>query len=223
MKRNKETITDVEVFYCLAPHFLATNSGFQYAILGFRSTTVLEHVMVTLQFNQILPSQKMPVLAKNHVAAIPSRAKAFCHPFKAAKNEGVYFFPPLNFEFKLTDEQFLLHTKTTSGDYRTNTVTKASNENQFILLSDIEPEQSDSCLKVCRERIANDNQLPDFIDVDKPICQAVGYPGVIEQLHNIPMAQIEDKWFLQPLRWHVYDPNYGLKAGKYQRMIKKAP
>lgn len=80
--------------------------------------------MTTLQFNQILPSQKMPVLAKEHTADIPKRAKAFCYPFKVAKNEGVYFFPPLDFEFKLTDEQFLLRAKTTYGEYKTVTITR---------------------------------------------------------------------------------------------------
>ncbi|NQZ11690.1 MAG: hypothetical protein HRT35_31450 [Algicola sp.] len=266
--------------------------------------------MTTLQFNQILPSQKMPVLAKAYAADIPNRAKAFCYPFKAAKNAGVYFFPPLDFEFKLTDQQFLLRAKTTDGEYKTVTITEScgNGENHFILLSDIAPSQSEKCLKTYRARVNKDSEVPDFIDVDnfgfyeilinvlveeapfgvfiqlwlggvvttnpgtplwfkqatniqmdpgyqcldaivdvshwqgwlaivlkptrkdewvsvdanQPVCQAVGYPGAIEQLQNIPMAQVTDKLFSAPLHWHVYDCDYGMKPGKYQRTIKKA-
>lgn len=60
------------------------------------------------------------------------------------------------------------------------------------------------------------------IDANQPICQAVGYPGIIEQLQNRPMAQVIDELFWVHLHWHVYDPTYGIKPGKYQRTIKKA-
>jgi hypothetical protein len=60
------------------------------------------------------------------------------------------------------------------------------------------------------------------IDANQPICQAVGYPGIIEQLQNSPMGQVTDEPFWAPLHWHIYDPTYGIKPVKYQRAIKKA-
>jgi hypothetical protein len=266
--------------------------------------------MTTLQFNQILPSQKMPILSKDYVTALPKRAKAFCYPFKAAKNEGVYCFSPLDFAFKLTDEQFLLRATTTNGEDKTITIdaSTVSTTNQYILISDIDPEQSSQNLKTYRARIpkeivpdtinadnygfyevllnvlveeepfgvfiqlwlggvvttdpgtplwikqaANVNMDPGYqcldavvdvsawqgwlaivlkptrkdqwveVNTTEPVCQMLAYPGNISQLDTIPMAQVSDQLFLEPLRWHSFDANYAVKPGKYQRMINKAP
>ncbi len=270
--------------------------------------------MATLHFNQILPSQKMPQLAKDYVtssAKLPKRAKAFCYPFKAAANQGAYFFSPLDFEFKLNDEQFLLRAKQDNGEYKTieiNSSDAPTTSNQFILLSDISPQRSDQCLAAYRERLA-DVTLPDFInrdnfgfyeillnviveeapfgvflqlwlggvvttdpggevwikqaanvqvdpgyttldalidverwqgwlaivlkptrknewvsvDSEQPVCQLLGYDNPIEAINTIPMAQISDELFCAPLKWHVFDPNYAAKPGKYQRLMRLQP
>lgn len=266
----------------------------------------------TLQFHQILPLQKMPVLSKKLgkelEVQMPQRAKAFCHPFKAATSEGVYCFSPLDFDFKLDGQQFLLRAKKDDGSYKTIEINPdtATDGNHFVLLSDISPEHSDRCLALYRQRIAK-APVPEHIDIDnfgfyevllnvlveeepfgvflqlwlggvvttdpatpiwvkqaanvqmdpgftcldavidvgrwqgwlaivlkptrqgewvsinseQPVCQLLGYPQPIEQLQTIAMAQVSDEIFSAPLQWHIYDSNYGLKPGKYQRMIKR--
>lgn len=268
--------------------------------------------MTCLQFNQILPLQKMPILAQDHIAELPKRAQAFCHPFRHASQQGCYFFPPIDFQFKLTDKLFELRTINDSGSYKTVTIDleNPTSGNTFILLSDISPEQSSQCLTKYRDRIKQGlgskpidvdididnfgfyevmlnvlveeepfgvfiqlwlggvimtepgcsvwikqatNVLMDpgyscldaqidtslwqgwlaivlkpnrknvWVSVDKqqPICQVLGYPEPITKLDNIPFHQVANETFLQPLDWHIFDRNYGVKPGKYQRMIRK--
>ncbi len=264
--------------------------------------------MTTLQFNQILPIQKMPMLAKDYQATIPTRAKAFCYPFKQAAAQGAYLFSPLDFQFKLTDTSLEVRTITDDGSYKTITIDiqGENTNNNFILLSDISHSKSSECLNLYRERIKK-TQVPGHIDIENfgfyevllnviveeepfgafiqlwiggvpitqpgntvwikqatnvmmdsgytcldaqidtsqwhgwlaivlkptrkntwvdvkqehPICQILGIPKQIEKIENIPFQNIENEIFLTPLKWHIFDEDYGKKPGKYQRMMRK--
>jgi len=123
--------------------------------------------MTSLRFHQIYPHQKMPVLAKDFQAVIPKRAELFCHPFKDAKNAGCYFFSPIDFEFKLSEQQLQLRVKRDDGSFKLwdiSIIDESSNHN-FILLSDISEQKSNECLTSYRQRIVKEN-VPDFINVD---------------------------------------------------------
>ena len=269
---------------------------------------------LTLQFHQILPQQKMPVLAQSYKTSLPKRAKAFCHPFKQAARQGCYFFPPLDFDFRLQGELFELVAKGDNGNDKTLTIDthQTNNQNHYILLSDISPEQSKDALASYRSRI-DSSLLPTHIDInqfgfyevllnvlveeppfgvyiqlwlggvltaqpgcniwvkqaanimqdsgytcldgqinitqwqgwlaivlkptrqgqwvqvtkEQPICQILTYPNETTTLQTIPSADIDNEILMQPLKWHVFDLNYGVKPGKYQRQLtankRKAP
>lgn len=265
--------------------------------------------MTILQFNQILPIQKMPILAKDYHAALPKRAKAFCYPFKQATTQGAYLFSPLDFQFKLTDKVLKVRAPTDSGAYKTITINikESDTKNNYILLSDISPSKSSECLNLYKKRIRQ-TEVPDYIDIENfgfyevlinviveeepfgafiqlwiggipitepgntiwvkqatnvimdsgytcldaqidtnqwqgwlaivlkpirkdswvdikkedPICQILSMPQQFKAISNVPFNKVEDETFLKPLKWHIFDENYGQKPGKYQRMMRTA-
>ena len=123
--------------------------------------------MTLLSFHQIYPYQKMPVLAKNFQADIPKRAELFCHPFKQAKEVGCYFFSPIDFEFNLSEQRLQLRVNKDNGSIKEwdIPISDESSNNNFILLSDLSEDKSNTCLRMYRERIVK-GEVPDFIDVD---------------------------------------------------------
>lgn len=123
--------------------------------------------MSLIRFHQIYPYQNLPVLAKGFQADIPKRAELFCYPFKEAKNAGCYFFSPIDFEFKLSDQgiQLRVEREDKCSKEWDIAIDNESSNNNFILLSDLSEEKSNACLKKYRERI-NKEKVPDCIDVD---------------------------------------------------------
>lgn len=261
----------------------------------------------SLTFHQIYPKQKMPVKAQSYSHNTVKRAELFCHPFKQARDAGSYFFSPIAFEFKLTDEHLLLRTLRDDGNYKEVAIDKAKapSNNHFLLLQDTSPTESERCLDIYRHAM-RDQDVPDFIDrdsfgfyevmvnafveeephdfflqiwlggvvetpegvsvlvkhpsntqmdpgflcldatidthqwrgwlavvikpqrknewvsisTDQPICQIVGANTLIDDLHCVPYKKVDLDTFMEPIRWHIFDPSYGRKAGKYQREIR---
>jgi len=263
--------------------------------------------MSQLLFHQIYPYQTMPVLAKDYKAPIPKRADAFCHPFKQASQAGVYAFSPLDFRFKLDKQEFVLEATTADGNLFSKRIKRGQNSNNnFVLLSDINPSRSRECLAKYRSRIpdeivpasidkhafgfyevllnimveedpfdcyiqmwlggaisqqgaerlwvkhaTNINQDPGFTCLDAeidtklwqgwfaillkptrinqwvevtrqaPVCQLLSVQQPIETLTNQAFEQISQQAFSTPIQWHIFDCDYGIKPGKYQRQIRK--
>ena len=146
--------------------------------------------MTLLRFHQIYPYQKMPVLAKDYQAIIPKRAELFCHPFKQAKNTGCYFFSPIDFEFKLSEQQLQLRVQKDDGSFKRweISITDKTSNNNFILLSDISEQKSDACLSSYRQRIIKE-KVPDFINVDSF--------GFYEVMVNVFLEKDSQEVFLQ--------------------------
>jgi len=58
----------------------------------------------------------------------------FCHPFKEAKNAGCYFFSPIDFEFKVTEQQLQLRVIKEDGSFKywdISITDESSNNNIF--------------------------------------------------------------------------------------------
>lgn len=106
----------------------------------------------------------MPVLARDYQVQIPKRADFFCHPFKAATKTGVYAFSPLDFRFKLNQQELVLEAKKEDGTILQKRITRGQiSNNNFVLLSDIAPTRSQRCLQQYRARIP-DASVPESID-----------------------------------------------------------
>jgi hypothetical protein len=58
------------------------------------------------------------------------------------------------------------------------------------------------------------------IDSNTPICQILGLSEPIQSLHNLQFDKISDSQFQTPLDWHLFDPEYINKPGKYMRQIR---
>ena len=56
---------------------------------------------------------------------------------------------------------------------------------------------------------------------DTPICQIVGTNQAIEKLSCHAYKEVSNEQFCKPLDWHLFDPNYVAKPGKYQRQIRQ--
>ncbi len=161
--------------------------------------------MATLRFHQIYPYQKMPVLAKDFQVVIPKRAELFCHPFKQAKDMGCYFFSPIDFDFKLTDDEFQLRVKKDDNSFKNWNIpiNEESSNNNFILLSDLSEQKSNECLDRYRERIVK-TKVPDFIDIDNF--------GFYEVMVNVFIEKDIQEVFLQIWLGGVLETELGTKV-----------
>jgi len=160
----------------------------------------------SLTFHQLYPEQAMPILAKDYAHNTPRRAALFCHPFKAARNAGCYFFSPVAFDFKLTDESLSLRAKRDDGTYKELEVfkTDAPTNNHFILLQDISQKTSERCLKYYRSRLKC-HPLPDFINRDTF--------GFYEIMVNVFAENSPDDFFIQVWLGGVIQTPPGVKVG----------
>jgi hypothetical protein len=59
------------------------------------------------------------------------------------------------------------------------------------------------------------------IDSNTPICQIIGTSEPIQSLKCLSFDRISDSQFQKPLDWHLFDPEYALKPGKYMRQIRR--
>jgi len=266
--------------------------------------------MTTLRFYQIFPQQKPPLLANGWHTSIPRRAQLFCHPFKAAMQQGCLAFSPVNFSFKCSTDTLQLKIpdkENPSNEKTLLTVDRNERTNhQFVTLGDVDADLSQRCLGQYRQRIpraelpegieldefgfyevminvfteeapygfflqiwlggvletSNDNPLliksavnaslnSGFqcldavvdttrwkgwlaiviqptqqdcwitIDQNTPLCQIIGLNEPITACETIPFDEVDDAVFLEPLRWHLFDPKYSRKPGKYQRLMEK--
>ncbi|MBO1256501.1 hypothetical protein J3L16_12485 [Alteromonas sp. 5E99-2] len=57
---------------------------------------------------------------------------------------------------------------------------------------------------------------------DKPICQIIGAQVPIEALCTHEFENLSDRLFFAPLEWHIFEGDYGLKPGKYQREVRSS-
>ena len=55
------------------------------------------------------------------------------------------------------------------------------------------------------------------VSTEQPICQILPYPLQSCELHSTTSSNTPQDKFLEPLKWHIFDPSYGRKPGKYQR------
>ena len=52
-----------------------------------------------------------------------------------------------------------------------------------------------------------------------PICQIIALNQANTSLSSETFDNIPDKYFVAPLQWHLFDTDYGVKLGKYQRLM----
>lgn len=66
-------------------------------------------------------------------------------------------------------------------------------------------------------------RLNQWVEVSRqtPLCQIVSMHDEINDLQVNRFNEIRQERFLEPIRWHMFDPEYGLKPGKYARQIKQ--
>ncbi|PCK03388.1 MAG: hypothetical protein COA42_21240 [Alteromonadaceae bacterium] len=69
-------------------------------------------------------------------------------------------------------------------------------------------------------QIPNNNEWVT-IDENKPLCQAIPLTQGSTSLELSALDEIPQEHFTGPLKWHVFDPEYGVKPGKYQRERQK--
>lgn len=68
-------------------------------------------------------------------------------------------------------------------------------------------------------QIPNNNEWVT-IDEKKPLCHVVPLSQGNTSLAVTELSDVPQKHFVGPLAWHVFDPEYGIKPGKYQRERK---
>jgi hypothetical protein len=144
--------------------------------------------MSSLNFYQLYPYQKTPKLATDTSYKLPKRADFFCHPFKTAAKKGVFAYAPFEFSIKVTDAHLDFEAQRPDKTTFHKRVEKKPGAANFVLLSDIDQERSEECLKKYRARI-DKNAIPDNIDA--------GTFGFYEIMVNIIVEEDPFDFYLQ--------------------------
>ena len=110
----------------------------------------------TVRFYQIFPQQPLPCLAKEAPAISPKRAKLFCPPFQNARNAGILFYPPIDFEAYVDDDHMTLRVNAGTDNEKNICIHKnpETPEVTYLLLQDVSQDASEHCLAEYRRRLA---------------------------------------------------------------------
>lgn len=57
------------------------------------------------------------------------------------------------------------------------------------------------------------------VDTDTPLCQVLPYQFQDCQVETVAGKDVPRNVYMDTVRWHCYDPEYGAKLGKYQRQL----
>ncbi|MFT6992655.1 MAG: hypothetical protein ACJASL_004655 [Paraglaciecola sp.] len=60
------------------------------------------------------------------------------------------------------------------------------------------------------------------VTLEQPLCQIIGVHDEITELLVHEFDEVSEHAFLEPLKWHMFDPQYNVKPGKYTRMLRAA-
>lgn len=59
------------------------------------------------------------------------------------------------------------------------------------------------------------------ISTQQPLCQVLGVNEAIDSLENIKFDDVSDQDICKPLNWHIFEGDYGLKPGKYLKVLRE--
>ena len=118
---------------------------------------------MTIRTYATLPQVRAPVPAGSVPAAMPDRARLFCPPFRVPYEQGVLFYSPVDFEFRVRDGGVDFRFRTDEGAIHERTIADKGE----VLISHFSKSWHQESLAVYRERISGE-RLPRGFDRDDP-------------------------------------------------------